>query len=336
MTRKTRRSGEYSSAYIRLLFDYLERHNVDAARLLGEAKPDVRADAAKRYTVEQWRDWLALAAAELGDDLLSLHLGQSITPAHLGIVGYVLQSCPTLGAALQRLEAFESLISNVAYVKTNRSGGEIAIGWTDAKTTLGRLVDETAMTAYVQFGRHLTGKTNVLKRIDFVHERPAEAARYEDYFRCEVRFSQPENCIVIADSVLELPLQQADSSLLDIIEKQAVDLMAGRAAGTELLRSVRSIIVQLSCEGDLDIERAASRLNMSSRTLHRRMAEEGIHFRMLCNETRCELAKEYLKNRRMTLGEIAWLLGYTEQSAFSRAFRRWTGMPPANWRKENV
>ena len=118
-----------------------------------------------------------------------------------------------------------------------------------------------------------------------------------------------------------------------ILEEQANALLGALPRQDEFIIAVRRCIVSLLQEGEPTLERVAARLHLSARTLHRRLAERRLRFRELLDATRRELAESYLQDGRLSLAEVALLLGYAEQSPFTHAFKRWTGSTPFDWRK---
>jgi AraC-like DNA-binding protein len=123
--------------------------------------------------------------------------------------------------------------------------------------------------------------------------------------------------------------------LSSIVEAQASAMLEAAPAGEGAIDSIRRVLTDELCDGEPTLERVAKRLHMSGRTLHRRLKEQGASFRLVVGEVRLELARRYLRERQATIGEIAFLLGFSEPSAFHRAFKRWTGHSPAAFRRRS-
>lgn len=318
----------YSSTYVKLLFDYLSSKGLDAQCILGEAAPDPNDRGLVRYSSVRWRRLLERASSALEDPLLGLHLGSTITPAHLGVLGYVMMACQNGGAALLRWQQFETLISDVAHLRMRMEGTSVVLEWLGASERQGSLADDAAVTALVQFARGVMAKPLVLEEVCFVNSPPKNVEPYREYFKCPVRFDQPETLIRGSVSNLIVPLRQADDALLGYMELQAKALLAELPLIDDLEQAVRRAIARLAREGEISIERVAGEMNQTPRSLHRKLARLGCHFRGLREDTRRRMALDYLDDPRLTLSEVAWLLGYSELSAFSRAFKRWTGQSP--------
>lgn len=326
--------GDVPVTYVRLLFQYLEQRGVAASKVLREPPPDAGERSARRYPITRWRSLLQMAARHLDDPLLGLHLGRTITPAHFGVMGYVLLACGTLAAAVERMDQYQRLLYDVSPMQRRIEGGSLVLEWGVERGRPGALVDETAITALVQFARDITGSALPPQAVHFVNPPPADEQPYRDYYGCEVRFSQPTTLVKLPLKFLQQPLRQPDPVLLDLLETQAQRLLVELPQADDFEQTVRRCIARLTREGELALERVAQELHLSPRTLHRRLEERGQNFRSLMEDTRRRMAEDYLRDPRLQLSEIAQLLGFSEQSAFSRAFRRWTeGVTPLTFRK---
>lgn len=326
--------GVVPATYVRVLYEYLEARGIDAQRLLGGPPPEARGPAPGRYPVERWQKDLETAARHLGDDDLGLHLGRTVTPRHFGVMGYVLHACGTLGAALSRLHRYQRLVYDVSALRIEALGDAVTLEWGTENGCPGRLVDETAITALVQFARDITGAadTRVLA-VDFVNEPPRSAAPYRRYFGGDVRWQQDATRVRLPLSMLGRPLRQPDAALLGLLEQQAETLLAELPDAGDLEQAVRRAVAATLREGDVGLERIASSLHTSPRTLHRRLEALGLGFRELRDDTRRRIAEQHLADPGLGIAEVALLLGYSEQSAFTRAFGRWTGLSPRAFRK---
>ncbi|MES1943828.1 AraC family transcriptional regulator [Salinisphaera sp. PC39] len=320
--------GAVPATYVRLLFDYLAERGFDGHDFLGMAVPDARA----RVPVAVWRDMLSRASERLSDPLLGLHLGREITPAHFGPLGYVFFACDDLGAALERLHTYQRLVYDVNPMGVAVEGAHTCLCWGQSRGRPGPLVDEAAVTALVQFARDMTGTRIAPAAVDFINPRPADTAPYEAYFGCPVAFGRDVTRVVLPTPLLALPLRRPDPALRELLEREARERLSALPDGDDLRRDVRRAVLRLAREGRPDLPAVAAALGLSERTLHRRLAGRGINFRRLRDETLRRAAEDYLADPGLRLADVALLLGYSEQSAFNRAFRRWTGRTPGAYR----
>ncbi|WP_081992451.1 AraC family transcriptional regulator [Collimonas arenae] len=324
--------GVVPSTYVRLLYEHLEKKGIDAAVLLGEEVPEAADRGLLRYPVGRWRVLLERAAEHLNDPLLGLHLGQTITPAHLGVMGYVLLACPHLAAALTRMQHYHRLLYDTNPLHVTAQGFEVKLEWGVERGRPGALVDECAITGLIQFARDVTGLRGSLIEVGFVNQAPPDLKPYRDWFGCPVLFEQATTTVRFPLDRLTSPLRQPDASLLHVLEQQAATMLAELPQTDDFEQAVRRCIARLIREGEPELERVANELHVSSRTLQRRLDESGVNFRALREEIRHRLAEHYLLDPRLQLVEIAQLLGYSEQSAFTRAFQRWSGRTPLTYR----
>lgn len=329
--------GSISTAYLAVLADYLRPHGLDLAGLPGGAALLQAAQGAIVMPVQAWRELLRQVSQQLGQPDLGLRLGRSARLAHLGLLGYVLQSCGTLGAALERIQRYERLINDInrLHWSVDASGDEVLLRWGMERGRPGALVDECAIATLLQVTRQISGLHNAPVAVDFVNPAPAELAPYSEFFGITPRFGQDETRISFPAALLQLPLQNPDPHLLGLLEKQVDEMLHQLPEEADIIQRVRRLLAQRlrgQQAGQADI---AADLHVSERTLHRRLQEAGTNFRDLRESTRQHLAEEYLRDRRLTLSEVAALLGYSEQSAFTRSFRRWTGQGPKAWRSRH-
>ena len=176
------------------------------------------------------------------------------------------------------------------------------------------LVDECAITALLRLAHNATGRRIVATEIRFVNPPPADIQPYRDWFGCPVLFDQPETSIRFPQALLALPLRQPDTVLLNVLERQADDLLAQLPPSDDFEQAVRRCIARLVREGQPELELVANELHVSARTLHRRLAASGVNFRELRESIRLRLAEDYLADPRLQLAEIAQLLGYSNRA----------------------
>jgi len=332
--------GSISTAYLSVLADYLQAYGLSvAAAPSGAALLRHQADSAIVMPVQDWRALLQWFARHLAKPDLGLRLGRSARLTHLGLLGYVLQSCVTLGAALERLQHYERLVNDINRLHwtlaSGRDGVEVVLTWGVERGRPGPLVDECAVATLLSIARQITGTDAPPVAIDFVNPAPADPAPYEAFFRCPLRFGQDQTRVSFPVAWLQLPLRHHDPHLLTLLEKQVDELLRQLPEEDDFVQQVRRLMARRLRSQQVTLASVAAELHLSERTLHRRLQDAGTNFRELWESTRQHLAEEYLRDRRLTLSEVAGLLGYSEQSAFTRSFRRWTGQGPKAWRSRH-
>ncbi len=320
--------------FAQLLYEYLEARGHVPESVLGAPWPKPASQGLGGVEVALWARMLERAETTLADPLIGLHLGQTINPRHLGILGPVFASCSTLAAALQKLEQYQRLIFDVTHM-TQRAGPDwVELVWDGRlENHPGRLVNETGFAALVQFCRTLVRGSGDPLLVEFTHKPAADVRAYEDFFGCPVRFERPEALVRVSVDLLASPLKSPDPALMLVLEQHADRLLAQLPQQEEIVEKVRKAIAHALREGEPDIERISAKLASSSRTLQRRLQQAGTGFREELNLVRHELAVSYLRDPRLQIVDIALLLGYSEHSAFTRAFRERTGITPQQMRQ---
>jgi len=321
--------GFVPSGLVRLLFEHLKKQDIDPVALFDVPAPEPLDRGLQRYPMAQWRAMLELAADRLGDPLLGVNLGRSITATHLGVIGYLLSSCKYLGNALLRMREYERLVYETCPLHVSVQGLDLVLTWEGGPGYAhGPLVHECAIACFCQFISNISSKPIYATEICFTNKTPPDIQFYIDAFGCPVLFEQPATSIKAKLWHLATKLRQPDDILLQMLEQLADLMLQELPRSSNIEQSVRKSIVRLIRDGEPQLEQVAKELHMTPRTLRRRLDEEGLHYRALLDNIRKHLAENYLLDPRLRVNEISQLLGYSEPSAFTRAFRRWTGYTP--------
>ena len=321
--------------FVQLLFEYLDTRGVNAEEVLGHPWPVPQANGLGGFPIEQWIQFLENASNHLKDPFLGLKLGQSITPRHIGVLAYVIQASANLAAVIERLEHYQRLIYDVTPMVKRYSPDYVDLVWDKEHGMPGSLVDETAITALIHFYRSLTRSSLNPLLVQFLNPEPADIQPYLDYFGCPVLFNQDETIVRVALKELNIPLKTADPNMMALMEQQADQLLQQLPREDALIEQVRQVAARLLHDGEPDIKKVAEILNTSARTLQRKLNTAGSSFRKELEIARRQMAENYLRESRLSIADIAMLLGYSEHSAFSRSYKIWTGMTPQERREQN-
>ena len=278
------------------------------------------------------RVWQA-ASAITRDANLGLHVAESLRPGMFGALDYSLRTCENLGAALAGLCRYHRLLHDAAQVKLEIHRDDAVLShWLPLPGGAPRQVSEFVVAGWLTTSRQGTGVDFAPLQVCFPHGAPADVSEHQRIFRCRLTFGHARSELVLPRSLLEQPLVKADPLLQRIVEEQVHALLAKLPNADGTTEAVRRFLAQELSNGHPKLEQLAPRLRMSSRTLHRKLEQEGTTFRKILAEVRRELAMRYLSENRLAIGEIAFLLGFSEVSAFHRAFRHWTGEAPHAFR----
>jgi AraC-like DNA-binding protein len=184
----------------------------------------------------------------------------------------------------------------------------------------------------VRVCRDITRKRISPIRAEFIHRPPNEKVDYADILGCPVKFQADWDALIFTEEITRLPVKGADDNLLHVLESACRRIIGPSPKKRELVHEVRELIVERLPKGTANIEAIAGELNMSSKTLERRLAAHDQGFTGLRDEVRCNTAKHFLAETDMRLSQVAYMAGYTEPAALVRAFRRWTGKTPMQFR----
>ena len=286
-----------------------------------------------RISLLLWANLLEKISIAVNDPALGLAIGRRIAPRHVGVLGYLVLSCQNLGEALNRFARYQRLVYDVNpfSVSVDERGMELRWGVEYGKP--GALVDETSIAALFNFLHILTNQSLHPSYVCFVNPQPKNLKTYLDYFQCPVEFEKDFTCVRFPLSFLAIPLLHSDATLLDLLSQQAETLLSVLPKADSFEEKLQQMVVQSLHEGEPTLPVVAAYLALSSRTLQRRLQERGLVFQDILESTRRELAVRYLQDKTLSLTDIALLLGYSEQSAFNRAFKRWYNEPPKSYRK---
>ena len=293
-------------------------------------------DAEARMTLLQelafYRNTLELA----GDPAIGLRLGEPYIPQRYGLFGYALLSAATFRHALTLTENFGRLTFSFFTFKHGVCGRLTWFSMSEPPPFEQELVDlylDRDMSAAVVDFREILGGPFPIEEVYITHDGHNRQQDYRDYYGCAVHFGAASNKLVFSSALLDNPLPQSDPESSRHFQQQCQLLIAKLTTQGHFVDDVRMLM--LARPGFFpDIDYVAEKLGMSTRTLRRRLKEEGSHYRALLDEIRFGLAREYLGKTNLPMEEICGLLGYSEAGNFSHAFRRWSGQSPRDWRRD--
>lgn len=323
-----------TGAWTRLLADWLDQE--------GLAAPDIRAALAQRapddiVPIPVWRNLLERAVAlRPGLPAPGLAIGTLVQPQHVGVLGYLVLASATVGAAMLAYRRYERLLYGVALAEIALRGDQAEIRWPREQTLLGQLGDAVAISALTTFLRRQVDNAPVPTRITFVNPAPPDAAVYETFFGCPVHFNDSHTRVQFPLSYLAILMPHSDPGLRVLLKRQADALLSALPDSDAFDRALQQHLLKLLAEGKATLPQMARALNASVRTLQRRLDKRNLSWQQVLDRTREALARQYLADAALSLGDIALLLGFSEQSAFTRAFGRWTGQSPARWRRQHL
>jgi AraC-like DNA-binding protein len=255
-----------------------------------------------------------------------------------GILFYLAAASTTVAEALEHLARYAGTANEAVHLEISQHQGETVlavrpIGWYEEPW---RQFSEFIALAVIRALNRATNRDFAPSHMTFAHPRNSGLREIHRILRCPVEFAQTTDSWVFPQRVMELPITSGDSHLLQILEAHADDLLSERHTTTGLRGLVENQLLSMlpSCRVQMAV--VAQQLGMSERSFKRHLAQEGATFGEILDRVRNRIALRYLEDRRMTLQQIAWLLGYSEIGAFNHAFKRWTGTSPGRARNQTA
>lgn len=272
------------------------------------------------------------AAAQAKDPNLGMHLAIRLPRGSYGLLEYIGRSASTIRQAGERFLRYSTLLNDL--VTFRFEDGKLSQRVEGHAPCVGRQAGEMFIALAVRYLREMANEEWSPASIGFAHRAPADTSEHESYFRAPISWGGGINFVEIPADVLERSVVSKDEMLFSVLDAQAQQIIASRPAKNDGLAKIRETVRAVLEDGQPQLADVAKRLKTSPRTLQRRLGAEGTSFQDVVDSVREELARIYMADtkRKYTVGELAYLLGFSEISALSRAFKRWTGMTPTQWR----
>ena len=269
---------------------------------------------------------------------IGLRVGSTMRCDDYGAFGLAFKSSVDLGGAIQRVSRYGKVVTNVANFTVTRGARTTWMTVPAARSNrLGEIMtSEIAIAAATALSREVGDGAFEPTRVSFIHNAPESVSFAEEFFRCPVRYARDRNGIEIHNDDLRVTNSLGDAEISKFFDRHLDAKIAERRNTNSLDDQVIRLIEPALSEGPPRIEAIARRLGMSSRTLQRRLADQHCAYAELVERARRGLATDLLREGRYGLAEIAFLCGYSDQSTFSRAFRRWEGKTPASFRRASL
>lgn len=331
-------TSQISAAYLRGLIDFLRLRNIDAERFLERYEVDeaLIENFQARLPVERFNQMLYEAETLTGDADIGLHVGEQIKPNQYGVLGLSIMNCKTLEEAVQRHTRYENLVCNVAMSCYQIKGDQVELTWDTCAPEATRHIAEENVASWITFARWISGTDLSPSLIQFQHAKPASVVEHERIFRCLLKFSGDRVRVVFPASYLKLSLRQYDPAMLAMLDKYAERLLLQLNSSDRFVDQVTAAISAHLQSGEVSLGHIAVSLELSERQLQRKLKEEGLTYQGVLDETRKTLALKQIEDDIVDLSEITFLLGFSDQSAFQRAFKKWTGLTPGQYRKSQI
>lgn len=295
----------------------------------------------ERMTFGSWLARLRYVDRQYKTEGLGLEIGAMIDPSYIGISGYISNSCQTLSDIFDNSLKYNKIWYNYMPRSVMFCDAEVCVSWgKPAYVQAGLFVHETAISEELQVAifytrlQQIVGDRDVkFSRIYMAIPTPHSTQKYEDFFGCPIVFDQDQTQFFLNAELLNLKIQQTDPVLFEILKKQADEILSTMSQDDSMLEMINQNILASIHHNNAHVDYVASRMDISPRALQNYLKEKNSSFNALLSEIRLNLAQQYLRDPKLSLLDVSFLLAYKEQSSFNRAFKKWTGYTPTQWRE---
>ena len=322
------------------LSDFISANGGDVDRIFGVSgiNPELLANPTLSLDLVNYCRVMEEAAHHSGVDNFGLYYGKQFKPQSLGLIGYIGLSSPTLTDALHNMATDFQWHQHHTLTQMVDIGdcwrldyqvrhGAILCRRQDAELTLGMFLNVI---------RYALGKNWSPRAVHFEHPRPEQWQEHSKVFDAPVWFEQPYNSLIIPKAdLVRSSMPESDTALLMVL-RQTIRQLNRTTDDQDLIDQTRTQVRLQMMHGEPNLDDVANKMGLSTWSLQRNLRKEGISFSTLVDKLRCEMATRYMQQNQLSISDMALLLGYSEVSAFSRAFRRWFNISPRQWRKSPI
>ena len=328
-------AGTASAVALRPMFSYARARGLSVDRFLADVglteaqleDCDVRIPEANRCAA-----WVA-ATLEADDGAFGVRVAEHAEVGAYDVLDYALSFSSTLGEGLDRVLRFHRVLCDTFAFRLSTEGSAARLQRLERTPPA---ESEAGLAVLVRRARELTGEDLRPREIRFAHPAPADTAPHEAFFRCPVRFGRPAPEIVFGPRALDLPVRSANPGANRILERYMRDILGRLPLDDSFVEHARAAITRALVTRRPTLEATARALKASPRTVQRRLAEHGTTHAALVDAVRHELAERLVREGRLSITEITFLLGFEHLSGFRRAYKRWTGHAPSQGRERTA
>ncbi len=315
----------------------LERHHIDPASVFKNVQlnPNLMYKPGARHPLNKVADLWEEMEKMIKDPCFGLTAAECWHPSNFGTMGYAMLMSTSLRVALERLIRFNRVIEDINFGKLHedRSAGTLTFTLSNIEGTSFSPAREDAALAWLVSSLRVNYQNPVaFASVNFTHPAPVCSGKYYEFFKSHVNFDSPIASLTLSLEDVDRILPSANEELA-VFNDQLMTTYLAALDKEDLLTQVKKIIIEHLPSGNATVDVVAAELYYSSRNFQRALQQEGTTFTALLNESRMALATRYVKDDKVDLTDLAFLLGFSELSTFSRSFKRWTGKSPTQYRK---
>lgn len=336
-------SPEVSVSLTNTLLSVAEAYGAKVDEILNECGivKTVLEDPDNRISFEQQERLWSVLVERCQEENFGLKVGKRTEPGSFNILGYIAMNSSNLAEAFHYIQDYQNIVGeggNIEVLPNSHDNTQMntVIRYTPLNSDLPVTKERVAavISSWIKMGQWLVGSF-VIEKVCFTAPLPHCRDEYDQFFQCAVLFEQAHNQIELSPLIMNAKMNQANSTLCEMLREKADSLIQDINQTGSLRESVISLISLRLIDGEPDRSDIAGALNMSPRTLQRKLSDGGDSFQALVNETRQQLAEYHLGRDELSASEISYLLGFSEPSNFYRAFKKWTGQTPGQYRNHS-
>lgn len=317
------------------VWNILEFYGIDPEPLFREMglNPELMKRPGGRYGLDSIDNLWRKSSEIIDDPCFGLKAAEFWHPSNFGALGYAMLASNTLRTALERVDRYHRFLSDERFITLSETeeGLTFTLDFSHEKRDIPARNDAIlAVTMSMCRMNYIEELAPV--SVTLTHPKPSCSARFYEYFRSPVVFESPTNSLTLPIEAVDRSLPGSNPQLAELNDKVMIEYLA-QLDHDRITEKVKAVIIDQLPSGNVTDENVARELYMSSRNLQRQLQSAGTTFTTLLNEIRQDLAEKYLRDQDTSMTEIAFLLGFSESSAFSRAFKRWIGVTPTQYRQ---
>lgn len=324
------------------LIDFAAGRGADRDALIAQAgvAAERLTDPDNRVPFPQYVAAMRAAQAATGDPALALHYAEEVGMSELSIVGLIMEASATMGEAFLQLQRYGRLVTQIdetpegQRVQLIPKDGKLYMVFQQPDPNAFPEWTEEAFVRLVCGPRRFLAQPHVLA-VHVTQAAPSYSAEYERIFRCPVHFNSPWNAMELHPEIIGWKVAQNPRYVFGILTRHADKLLTELDSTASVTNQLEAILLSILHQGDVGIEAIATQMGFSRQTLFRKLKDEGTTFAAVLDSLRQRLAKQYLRGRKASVNETAYLVGFSDPAAFSRAFKRWTGQTPGQFYRDN-
>lgn len=336
---KVQSLGQASIPAVNQYLQLASEQQLDVTALLTELAIDeaLLADHDKTISGEKFQQLIAKLIVLSNDKLFGLHTAQFVQPGSYSVLGFIVMNCETLGEAITKIQPFEKLVGDMGTTSLIEEGDFFKIGWRcifPYKEVRRHMIDN-CLSSWLTFARYLTNNKGKPEKVSLTRPAP-DLVQYNEYqavFNCPVLFDQTSNEIVFNKTLLSYPLNTGNKLLLPTLEQHANNIIDNLSQRNNIVEITRQLLSAELSDNKINQQFIAKKLNISAKTLQRRLKANNTHFKKLVDEVRLTKAKVLLTANLDNAEAISYQLGFAEPRSFYRWFQKQTQQTPGEFKK---